>query len=424
MKSFASLSRLAIVGVFSLAALALAPAYGQTFTILHYFPATASDGLQPWSNLILDGEGNLYGTTLFGGSNTSGGEGTIFKIDSSGNESLLYIFAGPDGDGAQPFGPIVRFGESLYGTTTIGSKHGDCARGGCGTIFRWTAGHTTVLHSFDSTEANDPTGLTGDPLGNLYGATTYGGVGKRSGVCAPEGCGAIFEYSQGQESVLYSFLGPPDGEIPNAGFVVDPSGNIYGTTEYGGAFNYGTVFELSRSSEGAWSETVLYSFRGRTDGGRPVGGLIADAKGNLYGTTAQGGLKINCQNGAQGKPGCGVVYKMAKNPDGSWTERPLYRFGATTGDAYQPWGNLVRDKHGNLYGVTAYAGTEWGSVFELDTEGNEKVLHTFTGADGEYPASLTMDASGNLYGVAALGGQSSTAPGCGSGCGVVFKITP
>ena len=420
MKSFASLPRLAVALILSLAA--ITTAHAQTFSVLHSFGGTATDGTTPYSNLVLDEEGNLYGTTEYGVAAPEG-VGTIFEIDSSGNETVLHAFIGPDGDGARPYGPIVRMGGSLYGTTMEGSTNRTCTiHGGCGTIFRLTRGKLTILHSFTSSEGGGPAGVTKDSSGNLFGATTYGGIGTPTAACGSQGCGTIFEYSQGHESVLYSFLGQPDGNIPNGELLVDGAGNIYGTTESGGTFNHGTVFELSPGSGGTWTETALYSFRGESDGTEPLGGVILDAKGNLYGTTQLGGLRIDC-NGTRRKNGCGVVYKLARNTDGTWSERVLHRFeGSAANDGYLPMGSLVRDQHGNLYGTTIWAGTQgYGGIFEIDLNGDEKLLHILSGdkTEGMWPnARLTMDAAGNIYGTATYGGADSVFGG------TVFKITP
>jgi uncharacterized repeat protein (TIGR03803 family) len=229
----------------------------------------------------------------------------------------------------------------------------------------------------------------------------------------------VFELSQGHETVLYSFSGNPDGAYPEK-LTLDHSGNLYGTTVGGGAFDHGTVFELSPNVDGTWTEQVLYSFTGKEDGAWPYSGVIVDAKGSLYGTTWGGGLSAAvCA--------CGVVFKLKQNPDGTWSEHVLHSFGSTAADGQRPYGGLVRDKQGNLYGVTLGGGgaSGWGTVFELDSAGNEKVLHVFTGAPtggAEPAAGLIMDASGNLYGTTSGGGHGGKK--CGSGCGTVFKITP
>jgi uncharacterized repeat protein (TIGR03803 family) len=268
------------------------------------------------------------------------------------------------------------------------------------------------LHSF----AGPPTdgalpeaGLIGDEAGNLYGTTAYGGK---------SGYGAVFKLSEGgKESVLYSFIGgATDGEYPIAGLVRDSAGNLYGTTYSGGdltcspgsGFGCGTVFKLSPTGK----ERVLYSFTG-ADGALPQAGLIRDSAGNLYGTTVYGG-DFSC-----GVLGCGTVFKL----DGTGQESVLYSFGTEGAfDGTAPYAGLFRDTAGNLYGTTLLGGAEsslCGTVFKLDTEGTKTTLHSF-GATGDGCApygGLVQDATGNLYGTTEHGGGTSS-------LGTVFKITP
>jgi uncharacterized repeat protein (TIGR03803 family) len=253
----------------------------------------------------------------------------------------------------------------------------------------------TQIYSFGAApDANNPQStLIPDGSGGVYGTTFYGGA---------NGYGAIFHInSSGAESVAYSFTGPPDGANPAGVLARDSAGNLYGTTEWGGADNYGSVFKLSSSGE----ESVLHSFAGGgSDGANPEGGLIADSAGNLYGTTAGAGSGTGC-----GIYGCGTVFKL----DTDGTETVLYMFsGDTAGgtiDGANPWCSLLRDSAGNLYGTTVFGGTAgFGTIFKLDASGTETLLHSFVGvADGAYPyAGLTADGSGNLWGVAYQGGSS------------------
>jgi uncharacterized repeat protein (TIGR03803 family) len=417
-----------VLAILSLAILATASALAQTVTILHDFPATADDGNLPWSPLIFDDQDNLYGVTRYGGNDLGAagpGKGIIYEISASGDETILHAFNGPDGDGVNPLGPIVRFHGSLYGTTLGGSTNRKCTvHGGCGTIYRLTNGKITILHSFTSLEGTSPAGVARDSSGNLFGATLYGGVGTPTPACPSQGCGTIFQYSQRKESVLYTFLGQPDGETPNGELLLDSAGNIFGTTRFGGAFNHGTVFELAPKGDGTWTENLLYSFRGDTDGSEPYGGVVMDAKGDLYGTTFSGGLRSNC-GFQKRKLGCGAIYKMVRNTDGSWSERSVYLFGGKDVDGIFPIGDLVIDKQGNLYGVTNAAigsisgNFVWSTAFELTTDGTEILVATFMhdGTTGFWPVSgLTLGASGNLYG--------TTTEGSANGYGTVFKITP
>lgn len=252
-----------------------------------------------------------------------------------------------------------------------------------------------------------------DAQGNLYGTTTLGGPYP----CASEGCGTVFEVTPaGVETTLYAFTGNADDGNPWAGLVQDAHGNLYGTTAFDEVefFGPGTIFELT--SVGTYKK--LYSFRGGKDGCLPTANLELDAKGDLYGTTLYGG-NGSCSQERNG--GFGVVFEMTS----SGKERVLYRFTGGT-DGGNPAAGLVRDARGNLYGTTEFGGAYgWGTVFEVTPTGTEKALYSFTGgADGAIPyAGLVRDGKGNLYGTTYFGGNSST--WCwGGSCGVIFEITP
>jgi uncharacterized repeat protein (TIGR03803 family) len=377
-----------------LAAVTVPSAFAQTFTVLYTFTNEAQ-GWQPEAAPILDAAGNLYGTTLFGG--TAGGFGTVFELDTSGNETVLYSFSG-EPDGEDPNGGLARDrAGNLYGNTLYGGT-----AGGYGTVFKLDhAGKLTLLHSFASNpDGADPHGsLIGDPRGNGYGATQYGGTAG--------GYGTVFKVdAQGKQSVLYSFAGTPDGEDPEAGLVRDAADNLYGTTVYGGtAGGFGTVFKLDKTGK----LTLLHSFAGTPDGEDPYAGLTGDSAGNGYGTTKYGG--------AAG--GFGTVFKL----DSTGKLTLLHSFAGTP-DGENPVSGLVVDPAGNIYGTTYYGGTfGYGTVFEIDTTGKLTILHNFNASpDGANPiGGLTRDAAGNLYGTTSDGGDLS----CGFfGCGVVFKVTP
>ena len=227
-------------------------------------------------------------------------------------------------------------------------------------------------------------------------------------------CGTIFKLdSSGNETVLYSFTGGPDGKSPAGRLVRDSAGNLYGTASAAGVANCsgagcGTVFELS--STGVFS--VLYSFTGGADGGVPMAGLVRDGKGNLYGTASSGGNTSagNCTDNG----GCGVVFKVTK----TGAETPLYSFTGDP-DGSTPVGDLVRDTAGNLYGTTQFGGIGFGTVFKVSSAGAHSTLWTFQkGTDGALPlAGLVRDTAGNLYGTASNGGNQFEQ-------GVVFKLTP
>ena len=308
--------------------------------------------------------------------------------------SVLHSFTG-GADGATPDGKVVVSANdgTLYGTTSAGGSANS------GTVFKIDpAGTETVLYRFaGGADGKAPyAGPVVDAPGNLYGTTQLGGASN---------FGTVFKIdSAGTETVLHSFTGGADGGVPLAPLFWDfASGNLYGTTTAGGA-GYGTVFQIDTTG----TLTVLYTFQGGADGGRPIGGLIRDTAGNLYGTTNGGGMPNAC---AGGSVGCGVVYKVA--PSG--TETVLYTF---TGGAHggQPKAGLAMDATGNLYGTTAAGGTaDNGVVFELDSAGVETVLYDFGSGGGAPSGDVVLDSSGKLYGTANSGG---------SGYGTVFKLDP
>jgi len=250
--------------------------------------------------------------------------------------------------------------------------------------------------------------LVRDPSGNLYGTTWEGGGTG----CVGSGCGTVFKVdAAGNESIVHSFRTAVDGSTPLAGLIRDSAGNLYGTTSEGGvAFGFGTVFKIDAQN----NYTVLYRFTGKADGSGPIGAVVRDSSGNLYGTTSQGG-DIPCFPSV----GCGVVFKL----DTAGVETVLHTFHGSDGRA--PNGNLIRDPGGNLYGVTQFGGQfDVGTVFKIDASGNFSVLHDFSNqTDGSYPhAGLVRDAAGNLYGTASYAGGGRCY--LGEGCGVVFKIAP
>ena len=381
-----------------------------TVTILYSFKWGRTDGAFPAAGLVRDSAGNLYGTTEFGGSsnNCSGGCGTVFRLDATGTETVLHSFIGPLTDGQYPeAGLILDAAGNLYGTTAFGGGSTNCVIG-CGAVFKLdTTGSETVLHSFAGPPTDGQTprgGLVRDSAGNLYGTTWSGGSSNN---CSG-GCGTVFRLdATGTETVLHSFVGSPtDGATPFAGLLRDAAGNLYGTTAYGGSkhadfcpFGCGTVFKVDTTG----AETVLHNFiGGRADGTTPTGGLVRDAAGNFYGTTRQGGSFSK-----------GTVFKL----DTTGTETLLHSFTGHP-DGWQPQAGLVRDAAGNLYGTTYKGGDRVkGMVFKVDTTGAETVLYSFHGADGSSPAAgFIWDAAGNLYGTTSDGGAF--------GYGTVFKLTP
>lgn len=392
----------------------MAPA--QTFSTLHKFTGTP-DGAFPFQSNLIDIGGTLYGTTGGGG---AFGFGTIFKISSTGKETVLYSFTG-GADGGQPSSGLVRDKSgNVYGTTFNG---GDLScvllnLAGCGVVYEFNGSGLTVLYTFTGgADGAWPQGVILDAAGNVYGPTFFGGTSPTCPLGSNQ-CGVIFELTlQGgtwNESVLYNFQGGTDGGEPNGFISMDRLGNIYGATIIGGnnadcaGPGCGVIFKLAKGGK----ETALYTFTGGVDGAGPNGALLMGAKG-LYGTTYAGG-DLSCSNGSS--VGCGVVFKIT--PTGK--ETVIYTFKGTP-DAANPSYGFVADSMGNGYNTTIFGGTDnLGTVFEVTSKGHEKVLYSFTGgSDGANPQSgLIFDSKGNLYSNAVLGGDASC------NCGTVFKIAP
>ena len=289
-----------------------------------------------------------------------------------------------------------------------------------------------VIHSFSGIDGDGqlPTGdLVSDATGNLYGTTSAGGV-YNDNCTYPEGCGTVFKLTKTPggswtRTELWQFTGEPDGAYPQAGLIFDGAGNLYGTTQYGGVYGAGSVFELSPGSGGAWSEKIVYSFLGTTDGSNPDSQLVIDPAGNLYGTTYDGG------SGEQG-----VVFELSPVAGGGWTESVLQAF-VYPGPRY-PTAGLVRDSAGNLYGSTFTGGNleqpcligqydGCGIVFELSPNYSGtwtyNVILTFDGFDGALPhGRMAIDGAGNLYGATSSGGNVKYY-GYG-GFGTVFRLSP
>jgi len=373
------------------------PAQAQTFKVLYAFQG-GSDGANPYDygTMVLY-KGNLYGTTTLGGASTNG---TVFQVNAAtGSETVLYSFTGGT-DGINPFAGLIRDSAgNLYGTTNAGGAQGD------GTVFQVNSTGTLMqLHSFTGADGYSPNGpLVRDTAGDLYG-TTEGYTTPKGG-----GVGTVFKLdTAGTHTTLHRFKGRPDGADPQGGLILY-KGDLYGTTIVGGTYDKGTIFKVSAKTG---KEAVLYGFTGGSDGSAPAG-LISDGNGNLYGTTEVGG---------NGNGGVIFEYNIAASQ-----ETVLYSFILSEPAGEVPYGPLVRDSAGNLYGTTTEGGAPTcvcGTVFELDTAGNLITLHTFTGKDGSMPyAGLVRAANGALYGVTAYGGPAWTGPGY-NGAGVVFEVKP
>lgn len=322
--------------------------------------------------------------------------------DAAGVHTVYSFRGGKDGD--EPFASLISDGQgNLLGTTSAGGAV--CGGDYCGTVFRLDAlGNETQLHVFQggSDGVTPESGLLMDSVGNLYGTTLLGGGAGGCNNGQTNGCGIVFELApDGTETVLFQFGGGSDGGEPAGTLIQDTSGNLYGTTRAGGAKGDGTVFRLAPDG----TETVLHSFTNGSDGGQPVGGVIADRKGNLYGVTSVGGRNVES----------GVFFRIA--PDG--TERVLYNFCSLAGcaDGAQPSGPLLM-RRGIVYGTAAAGGdSNAGVVFAVTLKGVESVVHSFSGSDGYAPAGgVIADGKGNLYGVAYLGGSNDD--------GTVFALAP
>lgn len=418
----------------TIAVLPMAPvAWAQReYRTLHSFSKDGKGGSEPDGALILNRHGDLYGTTAGGGAH---GSGTVFRLAQKDNghwsESVLYSFCSDSGcgDGSTPIAGLISDASgNLYGTTAQGGSTG------AGTVFKlsprsdgsWTE---SVLYSFcncgDGWFPVAP--LVFDRAGNLYGTTEYGGIPD-----CQDGCGVIFKLTRGNgeawsESTLYSFCSFRqciDGATPAAGLTFDALGNLYGTTSYGGtsgnncdSIGCGVVFELTSSSDGSWTESVLYSFCSLeqcSDGSVPLAGVIMDKAGNLYGTTFDNFLSA----------GFGVVFQLTPRGDGSWDEKVIHQFADVPHGLY-PQAGLVLDKAGNLYGTTYVGGDPdcyaigCGAVFKLTPTSKgwrETVLHAFYDHPGAFPnAGVILDGGGNVYGSTQGEGNSTF--------GSVFKIT-
>ena len=384
---------------------------GWTETVLHGFSINGSDGSNPMDGLFSDAAGNLFGTTTNGGTYNVG---AMFEVSHSGTGGWIekvysFNFAGADGASPQA-GLISDAAGNFYGTASTG---GNSAAGSVFELSPNGSGGWTEkqLYSFGAgLDGKFPTaGLVLDANGNLYGTTSAGGV---------RGSGIVFELSPNgsggwRETVLRAFDGATDGYDSLAGLIFDGAGNLYGTTSQGGVNFYGTAFELSPNGRGGWTETVLHSFGAGTDGESPVGNLIWDGAGNLYGTTYSGGTN-----------NLGTVFELSPGGGGGWTETSLYSFSNNGLDAANPAAGLVFDNAGNLYGTTFWGGSDnWGAVFELSHNGGggwmETVLYSFqfNNSDGTSPeAGLILDAAGNLFGTTVNGGSAYY--------GTAFELSP
>lgn len=397
-------SSLEMIIVAALVLLATSSWAASTIQSIYSFKGS-TDGEYTDTELVRDSVGNLYGTSVQGGAY---GSGTVFRVTPAGVHTVLYSFKGA-ADGGEPYKGVTLDPQgNLWGTTVSGGE-GPCD-GGCGVVYKlaFSGGnwHQSIVHSFTDTDGSGPgSPVSIDRQGNVYGTTPTGGslglgvvyeltpangswafqvihtftggtdgsggsagkllinsAGELYGVCTEGGdlgFGTVYKLAQQngawQFTTLYAFHDQPDGALPYGGLIQDRAGNLYGTTYYAGEHDWGTVYELA-DNNGAWNETVLYSFHGGSDGGNPISKLVSDAQGNLYGTTSAGGA-ASC--------GCGTIFKLTR-ANGTWTESVAYRFlGAPKpGFAYN---SMVPDGQGSFYGATVHGGG-----------GNDGAIYKFT----------------------------------------------
>jgi uncharacterized repeat protein (TIGR03803 family) len=397
-----------VMGIFLFLASVSQAARAQTYKVIHHFTNQGTDGANPYGGPVLDSAGNLYGTTYLGG---YWGDGAVYKLSPSGSSwtytSLYNFFPIPDGAGPG-FGSLAMGPNgALYGTTESGGG------GYFGTVFEICncTAREVQIHAFGyGTDGAQPLGgVVRDAAGNLYGTTSlYGTLGN----------GTVFEEewngSTWTESTLYNFTGGDDGASPPAGVTLDAHGDLYGTTSFGGKYYDGVIYKLTRRKSG-WKQSVLHAFRGRSDGQYPVGGVVVDEAGNLFGTTFDGGVK-----------GGGTVYEYSPSAAAGSKFKTLYSFAGAYGGPY----NKLTLANGKIYGFTEAGGANgWGSIWVLTpAEGGGWTftdLHDFTsssdgmegGIGGAQPyGSVAVDSNGNIFGTTVIGGSTNQ--------GVVFEITP
>ena len=376
------------------------------------------DGGNPSVRLTADNLGGFYGTALTGGEFN---QGCVFHLipgsDGTWSETVLYSFSGPDGDSPDS-SLLLDAAGNLYGTTAGGGAFSG------GTAFElspssalpWTE---TVLHNFgNGLDGSDPQSeLVFDAVGNLYGTTQFGG--SNGGF---ENGGTVYRLSPGTngwvETVLYSFplsYSGPDGDLPAGTVVIDKAGNLYGVTQAGGFYGYGSIFELTPSTDGSYRERIIHSFN-LTEGSLPNSTLVFDTHGNLYGTTLFGGDQNLCAPN-----GCGTVFRLQRHADRTWSVTVLRALKKT--DGWCAIGPVAFDSTGNLYASAECGGAfGWGSVLQLipgpTAPWAERVIHSFTNnPDGASPyAGVIVDATGNLFGTTMNGGSANL--------GTIFEITP
>ena len=401
----------AIFSVVLLVSAAIAPARAATVKVLAHSTSAPKGGL------LFDPSGNLYGTTYNGGVYKAG---SIFRLKpgTDGKWTMRTLHSFQPQNGEYPQAALVQDSAgNLYGTTVLGGVVKQCGYG-CGTVFELSPGANDTwtlktIYRFHGKDGSNPmASLLFDASGNLYGTTSQGGA---------YGVGTAFELMPGNggvwtHSILHQFNNQVgDGAEPQSALIFDGSGNLYGTTMAGGHAGHGTVFELAPGQNGKWAEKLIYLFQGENhgDGGHPVAGLTFDASGNLYGTTIAGGTAK-----------LGTVFELTPASNGKWTEQVLYNFNGADGST--PYSGVVFDSVGNLYGTTFRGGEDkqlYGVLFELQPGSGgswtESLIEEFPGnGAGVNPyGTLIFDSAGNLYGTTTSGGGKNS-------IGTVFEVTP
>jgi uncharacterized repeat protein (TIGR03803 family) len=403
------------------------PTQAQTYTVLHDF-TDSPDGAVP-NPIIQDGKGNFYGSTRFGGIADCDLDtcGTVFKIDSAGNESILYDFQGGN-NGVTPIGSLALDPKGNLWGVTQGNGFDD----GASAVFKLESnGHETSYDVNDVTICCLDSPLVADAKGNLYGMSPYGGRPMCPYVKNNLGCGTLFEVSpSGKFKVLHTFTGT-DGIQPEGGLVIDANGNLYGSAFYGGKLKCsypgwgepigkgcGTIYKLDTQGD----FTVLHSFTGPNDGSYPLG-LTIDSAGNLYGIAGSGGDVIPNSNYEYG---LGTIFKV----DAEGKFKVLFTFTPETTLNYVYASHLAIDSHGNLYGMQEAnncAGA--GCLFKIDTQGNYTDIYNFDDAQtsgGVFITGITpgllLASDGTIYGTTPVGGDSNGGGECSESCGTVYKL--
>ena len=397
---FDRVRRIGVAPIIALAAFLLvaSPASSSVASkVIHSFDG-GNGGGDPAGRLVFDGSGDLYGTTVVGG---DAGCGTVYELPieqfERRPEKVLYQFQ-CGADGKNPYGGVIFDGNGdLYGTTVAGGSGGACAGDGCGTVYELTPKGETVLYSFSGGDDGWGAGSAPafDPRGDLVGTTPDGGAYSQ---------GTVYELtpSRGRwhERVIHAFTGGADGGTGSLGaLLVDGSGDLFGVTETGGTHSAGTVFEMLPDAGGAWDFRTLYTFKGQPDAASPYGGLVADAHGDLFGTTYYGGTSGN-----------GAVFELRALSSHRWSESVVYDFKGGL-DGANPTGTLHPDPFGDLVGTTTVGGSQacqCGTMFKIKlTTRQETVIHRFgaTPGDGAFPYyGPIIDGGGVMYVTTAQGG--------------------